>query len=101
MLHHPDGKVKDAAMATLGFIAEGYETDIKPCLSTNIVPLQLTNSQSEKKVVERATSLDEQFEPILKALMTGILDENKMVQLSACSALTTVLVRLIIIFYFL
>ena len=102
MLVHPDGKIKDAAMATFGFIAEGYETEIEACVSTNLVPLYNTNFQPEKQVVlPRNTSLDQQFAAILKVLMKGIMDENKLVQLSACSALTAVLVRLIFNFYFL
>ena len=90
MLLHPEGKARDAAMATFGFIAEGYEREIKTCLSTNLIPLQLINSQPEKKVLGRATDLDPHFGPILKELIKGIMDENKLVQLSVSFALPAV-----------
>ncbi len=78
---------------TYRFIIEGYETEIKICFATNLIPLYLIVFQSRKVVLERSTSLDQHFEPILKFLIKRIMEGNSLVQLSACSALAEVQVR--------
>jgi len=98
MLHHPEWKVNDDALVALGFIVEGYGTEIKTytykrtLIASHYISI---NSQSDGLLdfKRSANDLDQYFEPILKALIKGILDENKLAQQSASFALTAVQVR--------
>jgi len=96
MLHHSEWKVNDAVLVALGFIV-GYGTEIKTYLPTNPnnVHYISINSQSDGLLdfKRSANDLDQYFEPMLKALIKAILDENKLVQQSASFALTAAQVR--------
>jgi len=98
MFHHSEPRVNNAAIvAALEFIADGCETENKTYSPTNLIPLYLIASQSRSVL----TSIDHHFEHILKVLIKGIVDGNKLVQLNACSALIAVQVRPVFFNYFL
>jgi transportin-1 len=106
MQENQQWEVRESAILALGAVAEGCYTGMKPhlnqlipylvkVLNNDVKPLVRsitcwTLSRYARWVVSQPTNEPEQFfQPVLHALLTRVLDNNKKVQEAACSAFAT------------
>ncbi|TMS32640.1 hypothetical protein L596_000457 [Steinernema carpocapsae] len=102
ILFHERWEIKESGILALGAVAEGCMNGITPHLP-ELIPYLINSLQDPKGLVRSITCWtlsrychyvvqqphDVYFKPLLKELLSRILDNNKRVQEAACSAFAT------------